>query len=125
LDDHYKEKCKIHIFTNDAEDYQELIKCKPIGDRVEVNPYVDFFEFLNLTTKFDCLIVNDAHTKECKEVNPYLPSKLSDYLGSGTDIWAICEEGSAMSQYDVKYKSTLDDIENTKVILKRVIEDCS
>ena len=41
-----------------------------------------FFEFLNLTTKFDCLIVNDANTKDYKEINPYLPSKLSDYLGS-------------------------------------------
>lgn len=123
LNDEYKSKCRIHIFTNDAKHFKELSSCKPVFDNIEINPFVTFFEFLNLTTKFDCLIVNDAHTSNYKEINPYLPSKLSDYLGSGTDIWAICEEGSAMSRYAVDYKSVLDDAISIKDTLKQVIED--
>jgi hypothetical protein len=74
-----------------------------------------------LTTKFDCLIVNDAHKKG--EINPYLPSKVSDYLGSGTDIWALYEENSTLSKLDLKYKSINGDIESTKKTLKQIIKD--
>jgi glycosyltransferase involved in cell wall biosynthesis len=125
LNNDYKKKCKIHFFTSDVEGFKESMECSPIMDNLEVNSYVSFLEFLNLTTKFDCLIVNDAHTKEYKKINPYLPSKLSDYLGSGTDIWTVCEEGSVMSKYNLKYKSTLDDIKSTRATLKKIIEDHS
>lgn len=125
LDNSLKSKCKIHFFTSDVESFKELVSCIPVWRNIEINSYVNFFEFLNLTTKLDCLIVNDAHTKGFKEINPYLPSKLSDYLGSGSDIWIIYEEGSIMSQYDVKYKSILGDICSTKHALKKIIEDHS
>lgn len=124
LDDDYKTKCKIHIFTDDVEGFKKFIENKSICSCIQVNHYVDYLEFLNLTTKFDCLIVNDAHAKKYKEINPYLPSKLSDYLGSGTDIWMIYEEDSAMSQYNTKYKSVLGS-ENAKDVLKRIINDHS
>ncbi len=84
---------------------------------------MNFLEFLNLTTKFDCLIVNDTFTKGYKEVNPYLPSKLSDYLGSGSDIWMIYEEGSIMSRYDVKYRSKIGDLESIEDMLQKIIVD--
>ncbi len=74
-----------------------------------------------MTTKFDCLIVNDARKKG--EINPYLPSKLSDYLGSETDIWVIYEEGSEMSKFDVKYKSIIGDINSLRQTFKQIIQD--
>ena len=86
-----------------------------------VNPYADFFEFLNLTKKFDCLIVNDAATVGVKEINPYLPSKLSDYLGSGTPIWGLFENGSSLSKFDLTYKSKLRNVEDTLKTLKQII----
>jgi poly(ribitol-phosphate) beta-N-acetylglucosaminyltransferase len=116
-------KCKVHFFTSDPESFKEQIECIPVNAHIEVNPYVNFFEFLNLTKKFDCLIVNDADTKDYMGVNPYVPSKLSDYLGSGTDIWIIYEEGSVMSKYDVGYKSILNDIKSTRKTLQKIIFD--
>lgn len=121
LEKDYQDKCKIHFFTSDIEGFRELMDCNPINENLEVNPYVNFLEFLSLTTKFDCLIVNDAHKKQ--EINPYLPSKLSDYLGSGTNIWILYEEGSAMSKFDVKYNSPIGDIKLTRQTLKQIIQD--
>lgn len=121
LKDYDKNKCKIHFFTSDVENFKESMECSPIRENLEVNSYVSFLEFLNLTTKFDCLIVNDARKKG--EINPYLPSKLSDYLGSETDIWVIYEEGSEMSKFDVKYKSIIGDINSLRQTFKQIIQD--
>jgi len=118
LDDKYKKKCKIHLFT-DVEGFKKSIQCNPILGNLIINPYKSYLEFLNLTKKFDCLIVYDRHYNI--EINPHLPSKLSDYQGSGTDIWAICEEDSAMSKYEFKYKSTQNDIKSIRATLKRII----
>jgi poly(ribitol-phosphate) beta-N-acetylglucosaminyltransferase len=123
LNKDYQGKCKLHIFTSNVKDFQESMDCSPIRNKLKINHYVSFFEFLNLTTKFDCLIVNDAHTKEYKEINPYLPSKLSDYLGSGTDIWIIYEDGSAMSKHDAKYKSILGSLSSAMETLEQIIKD--
>ena len=68
-------------------------------------------EFLNLTTQFDVLVVNDAATTAHHEVNPYLPSKVADYRGSGTPVWAICEPGSVLATLDFEHRSDLGDVE--------------
>ncbi len=121
-----KEKIMIHIFTNAKEELEKLTVEENITDIFRVNDYISYFEFLNLTTKFDCLILNDAITKPEKKYNPYLPSKLSDYKGSGTDIWALYEEGSIISRAtDIKYKSELGNIDESSKILEKIIEDHS
>lgn len=121
LNNCYKSKCKLHIFTSNPKDFKESIKYDSIKKNLQVNSYVNFLEFLNLTTKFDCLIVNDAQKKG--EINPYLPSKLSDYLGSGTDIWILYEEGSAMSKINQNYKSIIGDTKSVTQTLKQIIKD--
>ncbi len=122
LDPTCRERCKIHFFTSDFKNFKDELECEPNKDQIVVNPYVSFFEFLNLSTKFDCLMVNDTTTQK-QEINPYLPSKLSDYLGSGTDIWIIHEKNSAMSKYDVKYKSLLNNIKSISSTLEKIIKD--
>src|SRR5699024_4823928 len=69
-------------------------------NNVQINDYLSFTEFLNATTKYDLLLINDAETTEDKPMNPYLPSKLSDYLGSGTPILAFVEKDSVMSKIE-------------------------
>lgn len=92
---------KLHIFTNNASEARLEARNQEVSDCVIVNDYVGYYEFLALTNRFDCLLVNDANTKGLKEVNPYLPSKLSDYLGSSSMIWTLCEEGSVMHSLSV------------------------
>lgn len=107
-----QDRVLIHVFTSKPDELASQLENDPLEDNIIVNDFVDFYNFLNLCTKFDTLIVNDAVTKDNKDVNPYLPSKLSDYIGSGSDIWAIYEEGSVLSQSE--HATFLSPLNNTK-----------
>ena len=41
-------------------------------------------------------MIFDAQTIGIKPFNPYVPSKLSDYRGSSSFVWAFTEPGSVM-----------------------------
>ncbi len=124
LPETYKEKVMIHVFTNVKDELEDLILKENLTNNFTINDYISYFEFLNLTTKFDCLILNDAITKPEKKYNPYLPSKLSDYKGSGTDIWALYEKDSIISQSkDIKYKSELGKINESCQVIEKIIDD--
>lgn len=92
---------RLHVFTNNGDEARIEARNQRVEKHVFINEYVGFYEFLALTNQFDCLLVNDANTKGLKEINPYLPSKLSDYMGSGSIIWALCEEDSVLHQVSV------------------------
>lgn len=89
---------EIHIFTNLNPKVVQFYDNSAYKSYMTMNPYVMYFEFLNLTNKMDGLMIFDAHTKEIKEMNPYLPSKLSDYLGSKAYTLAFVEAGSILSK---------------------------
>ncbi len=125
LDQEEAEKIKIHVFTENADLFKNEMKGTQLESVFQIKPYADYFEFLNLTKKFDCLIVNDAATKGVKEFNPYLPSKMSDYIGSGSSIWGIAEEGSVLSSHGLTYKSPLGDAEAAKNVLRTLIRNKS
>lgn len=114
-----RKNIRLHIFTSDPSSLDTMLESSTIRENVIVQPYVHYLEFLNLTTKFDCLIVNDAKTLHNKKVNPYLPSKLSDYAGSGAKIWGVYEETSILSTCKLDFKSLLGNIKAaTKVYEK-------
>lgn len=89
---------KIHVFTNSTRQVQSQIYSSGLRDIVKVNPYLRYFEFLSASKEFDYLLLSDARTKELKRQNPYLPSKFSDYIGSGTNVWIQYEPGSTLSK---------------------------
>lgn len=119
----FKDKYKIHIFAQNKATLKKVIEELDISENFIINDKVPLLEFLNLTTKFDVLIVNDLNTYDNFEKNPFLPSKLADYSGGGNDVWAICEKGSIMSQYDIKYKSDVADYESSLDTLKNIFKD--
>jgi poly(ribitol-phosphate) beta-N-acetylglucosaminyltransferase len=125
MENNLKEKVKLHIFTSNPQELQKELKGSNLEKNIVVNSYVNFYEFLNLTTKFDCLIVNDASTKKYKSINPYLPSKLSDYMGSGTKIWGIFESGSILSKCELDYKSELGNINEASRVFEKIITEKS
>ena len=88
------------------------ILCSCLNNFIVRKP-LKYFDFLNASTQFDVLIVSDVTTRGVWPFNPYLPSKLSDYLGSKTDIWALCEKGSTLSSFDLKYKSNIADFNDS------------
>src|SRR5699024_8057868 len=104
---------KLHVYTNlDQLEESSIVELQQ--NNVSIHEYLPFTEFLNASTKFDILLISDANTKEDKPVNPYLPSKLSDYLGSGRPIMAITEDTSVMSKMvnESLYKVDMTEFDN-------------
>jgi hypothetical protein len=119
LNHEFKDKLKIYLFISD----DSLVKRLLPSERFIVKKPLGYLEFLNATTQFDVLIVNDVITKGNYEINPYLPSKLSDYLGSGSDIWALYEKGSSLYEFDLKYKSDVNDFDGCLNQLANILDD--
>ena len=87
---------KIHVFTNLNKKTMKFYQNSAFKEYIVMNQYAPYFEFLNLTTVMDILLIFDATTAGIKPYNPYVPSKLSDYRGSGSKIWALTEENSIL-----------------------------
>lgn len=114
----------LHVFTEQENDAVSFVKECGLSDVIKVNGYLSYLDFLSIIKNFDCLIVNDAQVKEQKGINPYLPSKISDYLGAGVPIWSIFEEGSALSKIGgIKYRSRLGSIKDAEDVLHNIVKD--
>lgn len=107
-----KSKIRLHVYTQ--QDQEIVLEKAPAGIReyIVIAPYVEYFDFLSLSKQFDVLLVVDAMTEGFKANNPYLPSKISDYLGSENTVLAFVEDGSPMSQINSKtlYKVGLNNL---------------
>lgn len=102
---------RLHVFTNNHEKKAAELADSGYGDHIVFHPALPYIEFLRQCRALDVLLVSDAQATEYLGVNPYLPSKVADYAGSGTDVWAIREPGSPMSSLDFRFTSFLGDIE--------------
>lgn len=102
-----RRRLRLHIFTSQDEEVQETVDEAGLGGVVEVNPFVGFLEFLNLCDRMDCLLVTDAVSPAGGQ-NPFLPSKWSDYKGSTTPVWGIVEEGSALDEQPLDYRTPIE-----------------
>jgi len=115
-----RSRLQFHVFTSDPSTLAAEVAERDLGDVVRVNGHVPYLQCLNLATRMDVLLVNDARTNMHYEINPYLPSKWSDYVGSGTPIWAIVEPGSVLDGMSVKFKSPLGDVAATVAALEQI-----
>lgn len=123
LNHKFKDKVKFHVFLNDYELLKMVIEDLTFKENIIIRKPLDYFEFLNATTQFDILLVNDAITEGSFKINPYIPSKLSDYRGSGRDIWSMYENGSQLSKEDAKYKSPVNDFNRTREVLINILNE--
>lgn len=123
LNHKYKDKIKFHFFINKNKYFDSLIKNLEFKDNLIINKPIDYFEFLNSSSKYDILLINDTVTDGSFSINPYLPSKFSDYKGSGSDIWAIYEEKSTLSTMDVKYKSSMTNYKQSRDVLIDILNE--
>ena len=81
---------------------------------VRLNASLPYLTFLATTEKLDYLIVNDARSGEHHTVNPYLPSKWSDYAGSSAETWAFVESGSILSTKPATVKTPVGDVSRAR-----------
>ena len=99
----------LHLFVPNPDEIQRGVS----GKNIKANSYVNHFEFLNIASRMDYLILNDIDFDG--EINPYLPSKLADYLASGTKILALINDNSPLSQ--IKHDGIIKIKKNNKVYM--------
>ena len=91
--------------------------------RLKTNNSVGFLEMLSLAAQMDYLYLEDVDYSG--EINPFLPSKYTDYLASGSKIIAMVKPGSPLSTMSDKQliKTFLLDDAFVQSIRKR--RDCT
>ena len=130
LPEKLRERVHLHVFTNfipsgpgnqrprnmSRRQYEDYVKraydgvgAEGIEDQVTFNASLPFLKFLSTTEKLDYLIVNDAKTGSHHSVNPFLPSKWSDYAGSSAKSWGFVEPSSILSNKPVTVKTAVGD----------------
>ncbi|PFG44334.1 glycosyl transferase family 2 [Isoptericola jiangsuensis] len=114
---------RVHIFCNKPVEFREEVRRYGLGGNVIVNSYLSYMEFLNASTKFDALIVKDVDSAGDFERNPFLPSKYSDYRGSGASVWGIVEDSSPLSECELDYVSRVGDGNGARAVIEAIVRD--
>lgn len=92
-----RKRTRFFIYSSQFQQAEQLAEKLGLGDMVICRPEIMYVDMLREMKKFDVLVVNDAVFAPGK-INPFLPSKLSDYLLSGVPILALYQQGSALSK---------------------------
>ncbi|MEI2278555.1 glycosyltransferase [Paenarthrobacter ilicis] len=118
-----RKKVRLHVFTNKPDDVVTQVQLFGLMGIVKAQGYRPYLEFLNLTTKFDVLLVNDVERTGEMAINPFLPSKYSDYLGSGRSVWGLVDDGSPLSTKSLAYRSDVGNAVQAIQVLEDILED--
>lgn len=117
-----------HIYTQNVPTRLKKI-CKKRND-IFVSDFMGYFDFLTAIDSFDAVLVIDALVDHILGINPYLPSKFSDYMGATAPIWLMTEKGSYldelifvdnMYQGHRVYRSRIGDIKGHMRVLCQII----
>lgn len=123
LGEHRRKRVRLDIYSKADAALEARCEARTADGSVRLLPPLPYLKFLNLATRYSCLVVNDAESAVFgHQLNPYLPSKLSDYAGSGTPIWGLFEAGSMLSRAHLAYRSPLGDVAGAVGVLSRLLE---
>ena len=123
LQDHpVRNQFRLHIFTAAPEKLRRQLWNHPAAECLCINGYMPYLEFLNVSTRFDALVVNDTNTEgTALSLNPFLPSKYADYVGSGAAVWGVIVEGSPLSMLPLDFTSQAGDVEQARGVLDELL----
>lgn len=93
-----------------------------IEDLVVFNNSLPYLRFLAVSQSMDYLVVTDARSGSGHAVNPYLPSKWSDYRGSNAKVWALGEAGSVLTGMDLDVCTPIGDAHAARAALWDMVE---
>lgn len=94
-----------------------------VEDLVVFNNSLPYLRFLAVTQKLDYLIVTDAQSGTGHSVNPYLPSKWSDYLGSAAHVWALVEQESVLSTMNLDVRTPIGDTHAARAAIWSMVDE--
>ena len=124
LDASCRTRLQFDIYTAANADLLADIYRLGLSGLVRLRQALPFFDFLARCKAYDFLLVNDAATLGIKPVNPYLPSKLSDYLGAGRAIWALVETASPLDMAKMpvgSMRTPLGDVDAYEAALRSMV----
>lgn len=94
-----------------------------VEDLVVFNSSLPYLRFLAVTQKLDYLIVTDAQSGTGHSVNPYLPSKWSDYLGSAARVWGLVEPESVLSTMNLDVRTPIGDTHAARAAIWTMVDE--
>lgn len=114
---------RLHIFCSKPQPVVAAVAARGLSASVHVNGYLPYMEFLNAATMFDVLLVTDvSRDGSVLEINPFLPSKASDYRGAGRPVWGIVDPGSALDSTPLAYRSSIGDVPAVLRTLRQIVD---
>ncbi|WP_434965051.1 glycosyltransferase [Brevibacterium casei] len=124
LPEYARNRLKLHIFTPNVSDIKKAISELDLVGMVHAYSALPYLEFLKSASSMDLLLVADADTESTgHRLNPYLPSKLSDYRSTGKAIWGMYEPGSMLSRSNVDYLTPANDLVGTLAMLENLAKE--
>lgn len=113
----------LDVYGEAPSNLHSAAKILGISDLIRILSPVPYLESLRLQSTYDGLVLNDAQAFGFGGLNPFLPSKLSDYLGSGSRILALLSPGSPASSFGLEYTAKLGDVSSIERVLGRLIDN--
>jgi poly(ribitol-phosphate) beta-N-acetylglucosaminyltransferase len=117
-----RDRILLHVFTSDPHALIESVASRSAASALTIEGYRPYLQFLALSCRMDALLVNDAATSgSAHSINPYLPSKYSDYRGAGTMVWGHIEPGSPLSQAELDLVSRVGAVDSVIEVLRDLL----
>ena len=122
LDLGIRDRIEFHCFVPDPAAAKKQLN--DMGGRVShyVHSYQQYIPFLRTLSEFDILLVVDSDTRGCFDVNPFLPSKYSDYVGATAKRWGFVQPGSPLSELELDFRTELSDRRAILETLKELVQ---
>ncbi|HHE3575761.1 hypothetical protein M8990_01640 [Pasteurella multocida] len=89
-----KTKLRLFIFTNMNSDKIYASIPEELISYIKVEKSLKYLDYLGILDSFDYVLSFDTQVSKIFGLNPYLPSKISDYLGANTKTLALLEKNS-------------------------------
>ena len=90
-DEKLADKIEINFYGHLSEKDKLIIIDHGLSDIVKLRGDVNYQESLKIMKESDWLLLFDANFTKCSDENIYFPAKLADYIGSGSNIFAVTQ----------------------------------
>lgn len=100
-----RDRIRLSVHTEQGEKLATAVAARGLEQQVRIRPFVGYLDFLALSRRMDVLLLTDAVTDGAFPQNPFLPSKWSDYRGSGRPVWGLVEQGSPLSAEPLDHRT--------------------